>query len=97
MLPETLVTLIWTLDQSGSFSWAAADAAKRAEARRGNCARRILSALRKGGKILTLAPCTVNYDVRKDCAATGPDPEGGRYNGTTIRPRKRRLQPAEIR
>src|SRR5882757_9033045 len=36
MLPETLVTLIWTLDQSGVFSWPTTRPQKRAAASRAN-------------------------------------------------------------
>src|SRR5216683_3422844 len=46
MLPETLVTLIWTLDQSGVFSWPATRPQKRAAATRANTSKlRILWAM----------------------------------------------------
>src|SRR6266852_9285520 len=89
MLPETLVTLIWTLDQSGVFSWPATRPQKKAAATRANPSKlriswamiflrtvlRILSFDRTNG-------CRMQRTYSRESSA---QTRGGRYNSAARR------------
>src|SRR5260370_27112791 len=89
MLPETLVTLIWTLDQSGVFSWPTTRPQKRAAATRANRSKlRILWPM----IFLRTVPRILSFDRTNGCRMqrtysreSSAQTRGGRYNSSARR------------
>src|ERR1700687_3207370 len=89
MLPETLVTLIWTLDQSGVFSWPATRTQKRAAVTRANTSKlRILWAMifspnsAQDSIIRSHGWCPIQRTYSR---ASPAQTQGGRYNSSARR------------